>query len=29
VRKHPDQVGFAVQLRRWVVERFFASINRN
>ena len=24
VRKNPDQVGFAVQPRRWVVERFFA-----
>jgi len=24
VRKNPEQVGFAVQLRRWVVERFFA-----
>jgi putative transposase len=29
VRKHPDQVGFAVQPRRWVIERFFAWINRN
>jgi len=29
VRKNPDQVGFTVQPRRWVVERFFASINRN
>ena len=29
VRRKPDQVGFAVQLRRWVVERFFAWINRN
>ena len=29
VRKNPDQVGFAVQPRRWVVERFFAWINRN
>ena len=29
VRKSPDQVGFAVQPRRWVVERFFAWINRN
>jgi putative transposase len=29
VRKHPDQVGFAVHARRWVVERFFAWINRN
>ena len=29
MRKHPDQVGFAVQPRRWVVERFFAWINRN
>jgi putative transposase len=28
VRKHPDQVGFAVQPRRWVVERFFAWIGR-
>src|SRR3954470_10405632 len=26
VRKHPDQVGFAVHPRRWVVERFFAWI---
>jgi transposase len=26
VRKNPDQVGFAVQPRRWVVERFFAWI---
>ena len=26
VRKSPDQVGFAVQPRRWVVERFFAWI---
>jgi putative transposase len=25
VRKNPDQVGFAVNPRRWVVERFFAS----
>jgi len=24
VRKLPDQVGFAVHPRRWVVERFFA-----
>ena len=24
VRKHPEQVGFAVQPRRWVVERLFA-----
>ena len=24
VRKNPDQIGFAVQPRRWVVERFFA-----
>src|SRR5215218_1673295 len=23
VRKNPDQIGFAVQPRRWVVERFF------
>lgn len=29
VRKVPDQVGFAVLPRRWVVERFFAWINRN
>ena len=29
VRASPDQVGFAVQPRRWVVERFFAWINRN
>ena len=29
VCKNPDQVGFAVQPRRWVVERFFAWINRN
>jgi transposase len=29
VRKHPDQVGFAVHPRRWVIERLFAWINRN
>jgi putative transposase len=29
VRKPPDQVGLAVHPRRWVVERFFAWINRN
>lgn len=29
VRKNPDQVGFAVNPRRWVVERFFAWIGRN
>lgn len=29
VRNHPDQVGFAVHPRRWVVERFFAWIRRN
>ena len=29
VRKKPDQVGFAVNPRRWVVEQFFASIRRN
>lgn len=29
VHKHPDQVGFAVHPRRWVVERFFAWIGRN
>lgn len=29
VRAKADQVGFAVQPRRWVVERFFAWIGRN
>src|SRR6202047_693654 len=29
VRKNPHQVGFAVNPRRWVVERFFAWIGRN
>jgi len=29
VAKNPDQVGFAVLPRRWVVERFFAWIGRN
>ena len=29
VRKNPDQVGFAVNPRRWVVERFFAWIGRS
>jgi hypothetical protein len=29
VRKNPDQIGFAVKPRRWVVERFFAWIGRN
>lgn len=29
VRRQPDQVGFKVLPRRWVVERFFAWINRN
>jgi transposase len=29
VRENPDQVGFAVNPRRWVVERFFAWIGRN
>ena len=29
VRKADNQVGFAVLARRWVVERFFAWINRN
>jgi transposase len=29
VRKFADQTGFAVHLRRWVVERTFAWINRN
>jgi putative transposase len=24
VRRPPDQIGFAVHPRRWVVERFFA-----
>jgi transposase len=28
VRKNPDQVGFAVNPRRWVVERIFAWIGR-
>jgi transposase len=28
VRKNPNQVGFAVNPRRWVVERFFAWIGR-
>jgi hypothetical protein len=28
-RKNPDQIGFAVNPRRWVVERFFAWIGRN
>jgi len=28
VRKARDQIGFAVQPRRWVVERFFAWIGR-
>ena len=28
-RLNPDQVGFAVNPRRWVVERFFAWIGRN
>jgi transposase len=28
VRKNPDQVDFAVNPRRWVVERFFAWIGR-
>ena len=28
-RKADQQVGFAVIARRWVVERFFAWINRN
>jgi hypothetical protein len=27
--RNPDQVGFAVNPRRWVVERFFAWIGRN
>ena len=29
VRKLPDQVGFKILHRRWVVERLFAWINRN
>ena len=29
VRKLPDQVGFRILAKRWVVERFFAWINRN
>jgi putative transposase len=29
IRKPPGRVGFAVQPRRWVVERFFAWISRN
>jgi transposase len=29
VRKSPDQVGFAVNPRRWIVERFFAWTGRN
>jgi transposase len=29
VRKPEGQIGFAVHARRWVVERFFAWINRN
>jgi putative transposase len=29
VRAKPGRIGFAVQPRRWVVERFFAWINRN
>ena len=29
VRKNPDQIDFAVNPRRWVVERFFAWIGRN
>ena len=29
MRKLEGQVGFVVHARRWVVERFFAWINRN
>jgi transposase len=29
VKRQPDQTGFAVLPRRWVVARFFAWINRN
>jgi putative transposase len=28
-REPPDQIGFAVHPRSWVVERFFAWISRN
>lgn len=29
VKAEPDQIGFTIQPRRWVVERFSAWINRN
>ncbi|MEP4732813.1 tyrosine-type recombinase/integrase, partial [Parvibaculum sp.] len=29
VKRKPDQIGFTVQQRRWVVERFFAWFSRN
>jgi transposase len=29
VRKYPDKVGFAVNPRRWVVERLFARLSRS
>jgi hypothetical protein len=29
VRKNSNQIGFAIQPQRWVVERFFARIGRN
>ena len=29
LNKNPGQVGFAVNPRRWVIERFFAWIGRN
>jgi len=29
VRKHPNQVGFVVRPRHWVVERFLPWIGRN
>lgn len=29
LKRKPDQVGFAVQPRRWLVERFLAWISRN
>ena len=29
VRKPDGQVGFTVHAKRWIVERFFACINRN
>ena len=29
VRKAPDQVGFVVHARRWVIERLFGWLGRN